>query len=267
LCKHSLLLLEDKTGVDSQIYQKISFSLSEGFAVIYIVEADPVQTLERMIQGDVKKAKESIESGALTLVDRNSFYLSAEGRFNQKPIESITDLYKSLSAKFKGVLPIGMPLLPSHPDMSDYQNLMVNENLADITLQESDEIICCYDNESISNMPLSYLLYLLHAHQYLIQGELTRYEPINGQAFNLIKRGLDKFFGEESAHMVLRTLKLVYHMDEKFIISNPEIFEDTLGKMFKRSSKEMLSAISDEIKAELKGRRRKMSAGGTGLEQ
>jgi hypothetical protein len=250
----------------TQVYKKISEYISDGFAVIYIVECEPARAISRMI-GGVEKAKEYVESQALTVIDRDSFFLSPEGkRFNDMALEAIAKLHKSLSEKFKGVLLVRKPVLPSPCSAQDYQNLVLLEKQASSLIREPDECICCYDSKSLSNMPLIHLVHLIQAHPYVIRANGTDYYSSDGLAFTLIKRALDKFFGEESAYMVIRTLKLIYHMDEEFIVANPDIFENTIRKMFKLSSKEMLDTISEEIRAEIMLQSKKIRVGGNSIE-
>ncbi|AFU60229.1 hypothetical protein Ngar_c33140 [Candidatus Nitrososphaera gargensis Ga9.2] len=61
-----------------------------------------------------------------------------------------------------------------------------------------------------------------------------------------IKTAIDQTLGEETSELVFRTLKLVYHIDEDTIVSNPELFRKKIKRMFGDQIVEMiLKAISD----------------------
>jgi hypothetical protein len=61
-----------------------------------------------------------------------------------------------------------------------------------------------------------------------------------------IKAAIDQTMGEGTSELVFKTLKLVYHIEEDTIISNPELFREKIKKLFGYPIAEMiLKAISD----------------------
>ncbi|MGI0024544.1 MAG: hypothetical protein ACREA4_05295, partial [Nitrososphaera sp.] len=71
---HSLYLLEGNHDEGYPIlYDKITQYASENCAIIYAVEPDTTQTVRRMGQHGVE-VETLVESGALTIVDRNEMY-------------------------------------------------------------------------------------------------------------------------------------------------------------------------------------------------
>jgi hypothetical protein len=64
-----------------------------------------------------------------------------------------------------------------------------------------------------------------------------------------IKSGIDKMLGNNTSDLILKTLKLVYHIDEEDIIRQPDLFADKLVKVVGKSAADpILSSILDEIK-------------------
>jgi hypothetical protein len=59
-----------------------------------------------------------------------------------------------------------------------------------------------------------------------------------------VRSGLEKMLGQEGADLVFKTLKLVYHMDEDEILSDPERFEGTLRRMLGVSADAIFKELS-----------------------
>lgn len=53
----------------------------------------------------------------------------------------------------------------------------------------------------------------------------------NQKIIAAIKLGIDKTLGDNASNLILKTMKLVYYMDEYFIIQHPNVFVDTLVKL------------------------------------
>ncbi|UVS68114.1 hypothetical protein [Nitrososphaera viennensis] len=61
----------------------------------------------------------------------------------------------------------------------------------------------------------------------------------------------NKVLGSTTSDLVLKTLKSVYKVDEKAIISDPAILEDAIGKFFRDSSLAILAAVLKDLKTEI----------------
>jgi hypothetical protein len=60
--------------------------------------------------------------------------------------------------------------------------------------------------------------------------------------------GVEKVLGAGSAKLVFQTMKMVYRLDEKAIISNPSIFEEKLRKVLGHASESVLKSVSEQVR-------------------
>ena len=80
----------------------------------------------------------------------------------------------------------------------------------------------------------------------VLQREESWMERHKLQNIETVKAGLEKALGKETTNLVLKTLRVVYKMDEETIVSNPELFEEKIKKMFGDMTTEIiLKAISE----------------------
>ena len=81
------------------------------------------------------------------------------------------------------------------------------------------------------------------------------YTEISGSLLlEAIDSGIENVLGPESARLILRTMKMIYSVDDSAILSNPKVFEEKLCKMLGHASASVLASISSQI-------RRMLSAG------
>jgi len=77
---HSLCLVEENENKGyPQLYDKISLYASKDYAVIYAVETDSNKAVRRMSHHGVE-VETLVESGALTIVNRNTMYSIEKNR-------------------------------------------------------------------------------------------------------------------------------------------------------------------------------------------
>jgi hypothetical protein len=124
------------------------------------------------------------------------------------------------------------------------------------------ECICCYRISVIKQISsLSLIIAILLNHNIIISVDYNNsiqplsYKNINNNYEKIkiitksIKSGIDKMLGNNTSDLILKTLKLVYHIDEEDIIRQPDLFADKLVKVVGKSAADpILSSILDEIK-------------------
>jgi hypothetical protein len=249
---HSLWVLDDAASV-KPVYDLINkLILKEGYTIVYAAEPNPQMTLETMATGGIN-ARKLVEERALRIIDRNLVFSKDNvGSADNKAKEPSFKSYFRGRNKDKGRLFIGMPEGYFGSEANFHQKLISAEQECNNIFDADLKAICLHTRAFLDSMSLSNLVKLLNAHQGIIGGKLG--VKIWNPAYIIapMRRGLDKaLYPKDNANsdsdIVFRTLELIYHMDEQFIISHPDIFESTLRKMFGNSAKAILKSICDEI--------------------
>ena len=244
-------------------YEKIVHYLSQGYAVIYVVESDITSAVINLSKTRAIEIEEYIEKGALTLIDANSFYSPSETRFDwellaaqwQKVISSV-----SKRGKFKRVMVMGMPHAAFFDSRENQQKLIEYEEQVAKHYDGGVQVFCCYTKELIDKLPLGYLLRLLAAHQDTAissndnnnQGSFGRNNQNSSRTIDLIEEGLTEALGKETCALVLKTLKLIYKIDRNKIVGDPEKFEEKIRRMIgEETADSVMRLIAERIKAEI----------------
>jgi hypothetical protein len=252
---HSLLLFDVAHNPSYYtLYQQIAHYLSDGYAVVYVVESNPGQVAKKM--ADMYPEIESfIKSRALTVIDKNAFYLPEKMKFYGRPmLNAWSNLLSKIqeSGNFKGFLVMGM--LPevffetarNQKKLVDYEQSVANnfDNFAGI------EAICCYTIECIDKLPLSYVLRLLNSHQRIVRPGLEQvWTPKKN--VEIVERALNRFFPNETSHVVMSIIENVSTTDKKTAVTEPELFEESVRKLFDKSADIIFNTIKSEIKREI----------------
>jgi hypothetical protein len=244
-------------------YDKIALYLSQGYAVIYVLESDITKVIRNLSKACAIEIEEYIEKGALTIIDANSFYSPSETRLDynillaqwQKIISSV-----SKRGKFRGVMVMGMPHAAFFDGRENQQKLIEYEEQVAKHYDGSLQVFCCYKKELIDKLPLGYLLRLLAAHQDTAisssdnsnQGSFGTNNQNVQRTIDLIEEGLAEAVGKETSVLVLKTLKLIYKIDRDKIVSDPETFEEKIRKMLgKEAADPVLRMIAERIKGKI----------------
>src|SRR5918992_1006613 len=224
-------------------YEKIVHYLSQGYAVIYVVESDITKAVINLSKTCAIEIEEYIEKGALTLIDANSFYSPSETRFDwellvaqwQKVISSV-----SKRGKFKRVMVMGMPHAAFFDSRENQQKLIEYEEQVAKHYDGGVQVFCCYTKELIDKLPLGYLLRLLAENQNI------------PRTIDLIEEGLTEALGKETCALVMKTLKLIYKIDRNKIVGDPEKFEEKIRRMIgEETADSVMRLIAERIKAEI----------------
>lgn len=247
---HSLCLVEgnDDKGHPA-LYDKISQYASQNYAVIYAVENDATRAVRHMGRHGVE-VETLVESGALTIVDRNSMYsvekTDLEGH-------ALLDSWHSLMLKVKkrsscnGILAIG-----SAETFFEHAGgpckLVKYEEMVGKKFQIPLEAICCYSKNAIARMSLVELVAILNAHHSTIHGD--RYKEWSPhRIIELARKGLDGALGNELSGLIFKTMKLCYKVGDDNIISNPPVLEEMMERIMGKSAAEItLAHIKEEIR-------------------
>ena len=233
-----------------QIARKITQYISEGYAVVYVVEQDTAKTIQRLSSMGID-IEDYVESGALTLVNNDVFYSpSVAGSIL---IEQWYKLFSSIEKrsrnKFRGFVAMGMPASSFFDSELNEQRLVDYESAVSEKYDGSIEALCCYAAQSIEKLPLRHIVALLNAHQHTAHrdGKLKVWDSARG--VSTIKKGLNEALGRGMYELVFAMLIRDFGMNAEAIIMHPHQFENKLRILFGTSAAEI---VLGKIKAEFK---------------
>lgn len=239
------------------LYQKVNRYLSSGYAVIYGVESAgrTEDVIRNMANSGMEEVDGYIKSGALTVIDRNAIYSQQKTQFESEAqlgvwIGLVSDIKKRSKGQFRGIAAMGMPEplfeTRNHQKLVDYEQF-VSKQKFDVGL----EAICCYMQKSVKDLSLGQLISLLSSHQYIVADTFGYNEWHATNIIEWVNKGLEKMLGRATCNLAFEAIKHIYTIDEGVVISQPEILEKAIKKMFVDSADLIMDAIKDEIIKEI----------------
>lgn len=279
ICVTSALQQSSSSAVERQqptaiyrrlFYEKITFYLSQGYAVLYIVENNVTHVIRNLSKNGMVEVEDYIDKGALRIISADLFFAPSETNLDYNVL--LPQWHKVVSSmrqeKFRGIMVIGMPHKAFFENEQNQQKLIDYEEQTAKDHDGSFQIICCYSREMLEKLPLYRIIRLLTAHRHIvIRSSLEGYaksqpdlQLCNRYNYNqhdiqdlagLIEAGLRKALGKETCALIFKTLKLVYQIEKEGVILNPRLFEDKIRKMLGSSAEPVLKIISDTIIAKI----------------
>ncbi|AIF82476.1 hypothetical protein NTE_00394 [Candidatus Nitrososphaera evergladensis SR1] len=251
---HSLCLLQQTEY--AYLYDIIGRYLSNGYAVIYAAEPNTDKVLERMARAGID-VEQYFENGMLKVMSLDSVYISDHEK-NLSVSQTLESWHNIISrtmdeTKAKGILAIGS----TDAFIQDGQEEHVKEYEDSIGKRPRSltEAVCCYDTDSFSDTSVSTLIAILNAHEYTIHYGAQYAEWKEDKLQSVLASAFNKVLGSTTSDLMLKTLKSVYKIDEKTILSDPEVLESAVAKFFKDSSPAILAAVLKDLKTEIAFRR------------
>jgi hypothetical protein len=110
------------------VYKKITQYISDGYAVIYILESDAITTIRHMSKMGIE-VEDYVESGALTIISNDVFYSPHVA--SPILIEQWQKLFSNIEKKYgkpKGFVAIGMPTSSFFTSLSYQEHLVEYES-------------------------------------------------------------------------------------------------------------------------------------------
>ena len=255
-CLHSIFI-QKSTG---SVYDVVEKYLEDGLVVVYGVAAEDREIPNSKFASHVYSSlKESaiitdldnrIEKGRLWIVDfretcyeRNIFQPS---KFQEKWTGIFTTARKNKG--FKGMVVISDGV-NSFSSIAENKLVTYEETILKvITELGSIQVTCCYLPEALKRFEFTTLMSLVAAHQCAIASKMDHREISDLVILEAIYAGVEKVLGMGSAKLVFQTMKMVYRLDEKAIISNPNIFEEKLRKVLGHVSESVLKSVSEQVR-------------------
>ncbi|MGI0019984.1 MAG: MEDS domain-containing protein [Nitrososphaera sp.] len=247
---HSICLLERSSDY-GRLYETIGRYLAEGYGVIYAAEQDPEWVINKMAKAGLQ-VEQHIRNGTLRVISGESVYVSNGDDLDaSRTIESWLSVVSNImnNTKVKGVIAIGSVdafiKRGRHKSSAEYETHIGKK------FEVPLEAICCYNADSLSDMSAGTLITILNAHQYTIHDNAEYSEWEGDKLQSILIAAFDRVLGTTTSALVLKTLKSVYKLDERSIISEPTLLEDVLGKFFRASSNAILASILKNLKSEM----------------
>lgn len=250
---HSLCVLDPSDY--GRLYSILARYLAEEYVVVYAAEPDPDRVIRRMAKAGIE-VERYIESGMLKVMPWESIYKAGDNNFDGTgTLESWRNVISETIAytKAKGVVAIGsVDILIKH---GEHERVIEYEKSIGKKFQPPTEAVCCYSVESLSDTSVSSLIAILNAHERIIHDDAGYSEWEGAKLQGIMTSAFNRVMGATTSDLVLKTLKSIYKLDEKSIISEPKALENVVGKFFKDSSTPILAAVMKDLKSEVAFRR------------
>lgn len=223
---HSICVFDSNRGNywQTPVYKKIEDHISDGYAVIYILENDVRLAAQQMSNAGIK-VKDHIESGALTIISNDAFYSAKVDKttlLNQW-LKVFGEIEKK-NGRPRGFVAMGMPANMFY-DSLEYQNhIMDYESIIAKNYDGNVEALCVYTTRLIKALPLSRVIQLLNSHQSIVHAECTlkQWDQAKGPA--ILERGLTCMLGTKGTQALLKGLKLHYKISEdELVLHSPKL--------------------------------------------
>jgi hypothetical protein len=268
---HSIMLYDD--GTMSDIYPKIYTQIdsllapkggSKTTAIIYSLEPNHNndEVLQHMIHNGIANAAYYNLHRSLTIIDSDSFYQLTDGDYSyslaNKLLSIVTFLLFCRSQELKERINFQSQLIfEQQLDSTLHSNNLMGESSNTTTMNENNnlsiEAICVYKKKIFEAYRLNEIMKLIVYHEKSI--DYLRWSHKRLQQFNIIeciKNTLEEVLGEGSSKLFFATLKLIYKIDEKSIILDPDMFVEKLNKMVGRNAANAVNAkISQHLISEV----------------
>jgi hypothetical protein len=215
------------------------------------------------------KVSPYIDQGAFRVFNGGSLYRSQDMMTTTTGNEPLEDILCSLltgivknAGGHKGIVGMIMPelLLPPYTvnKTNHHENILLYERVINKKVSNHNinrqfaEVICFYNSSSINSFPLGYIILALNEHRYTIHKDWIHREWYPQKIINIIKNSMDENLGNGASDLILKTLKLIYKVNENEIVSYPHTFEEDLNKLLgMQQSKKILDSIRSHIIQEI----------------
>lgn len=234
-----------------QIFGRITGHISKGYSVVYVVGQNETATVQHFSRLGFP-VEDHIESGALTIINRDVFY-SPEVRGHLLS-EQWSKVFATLEKKrgkenIKGFVAIGMPADSFFVSEMYQQRLVDYEAMVADNYSGGYEAMCCYTTEMFDRMPLRYIMMLLNAHQNTAHsgGQLRAWN--SERCIEVIRNGLNSALGPGVADMIFSILLKDFGMDREAMVKHPDKLENKLRFLLGASAADIvIGKVKNEFK-------------------
>lgn len=273
----------------SAAYRAVARYLASGGAVLYAAEdLPPEETLNNFSRATNIDVETFVKNGALTIMKYDAPYNGndSKGLDSRNLIKWWqSEVRKKQKKKYRQVLIVDT--CKPFTDKGNYNGLVDYECVKRNALSPSPspspstasaakssefalfssattttvECICCFNASAITRIPsMPMLTSILFSHDNKIgsaekEGGGEEEEPLVMQPLysshmqQLLRQSIDDILGRGTCNLVIKTMKLVYRMDEETVIKRPSLFAETLERLLgKRIANTVLANVLDKMK-------------------
>ena len=230
----------------------INQGIADGSAVVLATDLTNNEIIE-LLKNRGLDARHYIDSGLLTVLDKDSVYSIAETGLKAERLLSrwfsfISDVKKKSGCNSILAIGTGKVFFESNnlEKLIEYER-RIGKTVGGIPI----DAICYFDADSFCKLGIANTIKFLNYHEYTIYqgGIYIQWHPL--MVLEIINKAIDRVLGPGVSTILLKTLKLIYGLDDDTLLSQPELFEEKLQKMFGKSDKIILSKIQKEMTMQL----------------
>lgn len=234
-----------------QIFSQLTGYISEGYAVVYVVEQNETAAVQHFSRLGFP-VEDHIESGALTIINKDVFYSpKVRGHLLSEQWSKIFATVEKKRGKenIRGFVGIGMPADSFFVSETYQQRLVDYEALVADEYSGAIEAMCCYTTEMFDRMPLKYIMMLLNSHQNTAHrgGHLKQWT--SERCIEIIRNGLNSALGPGVAELIFSILLKDFGMDRNAMVMFPDRLESKLRFLLGTSAADI---VIGKVKKEFK---------------
>jgi hypothetical protein len=264
---------EDSTNV--HLHDLLSKYLSHGYGVIYAAESP--DSSSSFIQEDSEEIREQqgtrqpytilndlakrigsnkvnayLKKGLLTIKD-SADILPVHSSMKQL-LNSISSLIQDYEPKsstgIKGKIFFNAP--DRFFEEGKLDKFLKFEDSLGKKFDDNFQMICWYRKKWIETLSFPQLVLLLQVHNRTIHNSIKFQAWDADGIVSIISEGINKAVGQDHAsHIIFETMQRRFNLDKSMIISTPNHFADTLGRMSPDSAETIMYAVMEEFKNRL----------------
>jgi hypothetical protein len=232
---HSICLIGNTDNAFSPIYNAAITYLGKGYKVIYAAEESKANDiLDRFKQAD-DRTRDYERKKMLVISQPSKLATKTPERIKSHDAvenERYVFLRKYRAAGTRGVVVFSSPenLLTS---AGSTQLLAYEKSITENLSHEPISVICCYHRSTFDRLSFGELISLVRQHHWIVYSELKFEVLPDFLILNVVERQLNKVLGPGSSHLVYKTLRLVYGIDDtdSLILQKPELFHSILRRI------------------------------------
>ena len=230
----------------------VNQGLEDGSAVVLATDLSSNEIME-LLQNKGLDARRYIDSGRLTILDKDSVYSIAETGLEAERLLSrwasfVSDVKKKSGCDSILVIGTGKVFFESNnvAKLIEYER-HIGKTVGGIPI----DAICYFDADSFCKLGFADTIQFLNYHEYTVYqgGVYVQWQP--HMMLEIINKAFDSVLGQGASVILLKTLKLIYGLDEDTLVSRPELCEEKLKKMLGEAADITLRKIQREMTMQL----------------
>ncbi|HJS83398.1 MAG TPA: MEDS domain-containing protein, partial [Nitrososphaera sp.] len=210
-----MCLISNTASAFAPIHNAAITYLDKGYKVIYAAEENDTDViLDRLRRaddrvGEYERKKMLVISQPSKLAARTQRASSRDGVEN----ETYFFLKKYRASGAQGVVVFSSPqnLLSS---AGSAQMLLYEKSITEKLSHEPISVICCYHRSTFDRLSFGEMISLIRQHRWILYSGLRFEVSADLLILNVVEHQLNNALGSGSAHLIFKTLRLVYGIED-----------------------------------------------------